>query len=128
MIPNITIKNSTDDGFKKAVIKFGNINLVDFLLKLEAAFNKSKEKMLVTDIETLTSSQLDSLKCGDQVIKRTGTEEHCYTVAYKDDTKHEIALVYCDAWNVEEVYYDKSVGGAWSMIEKKVTAIATQNS
>ena len=122
---------------KPVVIKIGGKNLEDFIeeiigevvgntdAKIEEVIDNTAAKITVDSIAELTDEQLDTLKAGDVVIKKTGTERHCYTVAYKDDTKHEIALVYCDAWNVEEVYYDKSVGGEWSLIETKTTAIAT---
>ena len=92
-----------------------------------AALNENAKRDVVDDIEALTAEQLEALRCGDVVIKKTGTERHAYHVAYKDDTKHECALVYCDAWNVEELYYDKSVGSAWSLIEKQITPIAMPN-
>ena len=129
---NITMNGRT----APAIIKLGAKVLDDIMQGIEKNINDLKtsinnvadggtKRIVVTDVETLTAKQLTALRCGDVVIKQTGTEQHAYTVAYKDDTKHEIALVYADAWNVEEVYYDKSVGNAWSMIEKKITAIAT---
>lgn len=114
---------------RPVVIQVGGKNLDDIVDELskqsEDTSKGSAKREPVEDIEKLSAKQLDELRCGDVVIKQSGTEQHAYHVAYKDDTKHEISLVYADAWNVEEIYYDKSVGGVWSMIEKKITAIAT---
>ena len=112
-----------------AIIQLGARVLDDIIDSIEKSIKKvaddSTKRLTVNDITALTAAQLEALQCGDMVVKATGTMRHLYTVAYKDDTTHEISLVYCDAWNVEEVYYDKSVGGQWSCIETKVTAIAT---
>lgn len=105
-----------------AEIKIGDKMLEDIIDEIKV---ETPKRISVTDIEALTAGQIEALRCGDVVIKQTGTQRHAYIVAYKDDTTHEIAFVYADARNVEEVYYDKSVGDAWSMIEKKITAIAT---
>ena len=70
----------------------------------------------VSDITALTSAQLDSLIVGSRVNKLTGNEKHGYTVVYKNATKGEISLVYNDANNSEEVYYEK-VEGTWTYIE-----------
>lgn len=76
----------------------------------------------VTDIESLTAAQLDSLNAGDTVAKVTGNEKHIYLVAYKDEVKGEMALVYADAWNIEEVYYEKT-GGVWGFVVKDISAV-----
>ena len=120
------------------IIKVGGKNVEDVVEALQNALKSGVTKSEMNtalagkvntyeanDIEALSTTMLNKLKAGDVVIKKSGSERHAYRVAYKDDTKHECALVYCDAWNVEELYYDKSVGNAWSLIEKKVTAIAT---
>ena len=120
--PRISIPGQANIINRVAVIKIGGKLIEDIIKDIRV---ETPRRITVTDIEALTAGQIEALRCGDVVIKQTGTQQHAYTVAYKDDTAHEIALVYADAWNVEEVYYDKSVGDAWSMIEKKITAIAT---
>lgn len=127
----LTVPGSPSLQNRPAVVKVGGKNLEDYFAeiignidaKIAEIIGNTAAKITVDNIAELTDEQLDTLKAGDVVIKKTGTERHAYTVAYKDDTKHEIALVYCDAWNVEEVYYDKSVGGEWSLIETKTTVI-----
>ena len=75
--------------------------------------------VVVTDnIKALSNSQIDLLRCGDYLVKKTGNERHAYKVAYKDDVKGELALVYCDKHNVEEVYYEKEEGvWTWKVTE-----------
>ena len=80
--------------------------------------------LVVDSIEALTGAQADALKAGDVVVKKTGTQRHTYLVAYKDDTEGELALVYADAWNVEEVYYEKGESG-WAFVVKDITPIST---
>lgn len=74
--------------------------------------------------EALTAEQLAALKEGDQVIKVSGTEKHIYTVAYKDATKNEIALVYADVHGVEEIYYEKE-NGEWKSALKEIVDLDT---
>ena len=78
----------------------------------------------VNDITSLTTSQLDSLKVGDLVVKITGNEKHGYHVSYKDSTKGELSLVYADHSNVEEVYFEK-VEGVWTYIITENTHIGS---
>ena len=70
--------------------------------------------------EALTAEQLAALNVGDQVIKTSGNEKHIYTVAYKDATKHEIALVYADVHGVEEIYYEQDGSGNWKSALKEI--------
>ena len=63
------------------------------------------------DITALTDGQLDALKVGDKVAKKTGTAEHLYTVTYKDAENGGICLTYLDASVVETVSYDHSESG-----------------
>jgi len=71
------------------------------------------------DPMNLTAEQLESLNVGDQVIKTTGNQKHIYTVTYKDATAHEIALVYDDVHNVEEIYYEQDGNGNWKSALKE---------
>ena len=66
-----------------------------------------------TNIKALSNSQIDLLRCGDYLVKKTGDQEHSYKVVYKKDD--EMSLVYCDYHNVEEVYYEKNASG-WHYI------------
>ena len=75
----------------------------------------------VEDIKTLTNAQIESLQCGDIVIKsESNGEKHAYLVAYRKS--NEMSLVYCDAHNVEEVYYEKS-GNNWAWVVTEITPI-----
>lgn len=58
-----------------------------------------------TNITGLSDEILDSLKCGDVVAKKTGNQEHCYIVTYKEE-KHGICLSYFNAGYTETVSYD----------------------
>ena len=70
--------------------------------------------------EALTAEQLASLKVGDQVIKTSGNQKHIYIVTYKDETAHEIALVYDDVHTVEEIYYEQDGNGNWKSALKEL--------
>ncbi len=66
----------------------------------------------VTDITAIPSSLLNSLKCGDSVVKITGKQKHLYNVSYKGDGVGEgICLTYVDAGLVETVSYDYTANG-----------------
>lgn len=67
-----------------------------------------------TDITALDGEVLDALRCGDQVVKRTGNQRHVYVVSYKGEGVGEgLCLTYADASTVETVSYDRTVSG-WS--------------
>ena len=74
---------------------------------------------VVEDIEELTGAQLDALKCGDVIVKGSNGHEHAYVVAYKDEDKGELSLVYTDHENIEEVYYEKTEG-EWAFVVKQI--------
>lgn len=84
--------------------------------------SNTPSRISVTDITALTADQLDALRCGDQVIKQTGTMNHCYTVSYKDETVGGLCLTYCDCENVETVAYEK-VDGVWTYQSTDITHI-----
>ena len=73
----------------------------------------------VSDITSLTAIQLDALKCGDVIVKGSNGHEHAYVVAYKDEDKGELSLVYTDHENIEEVYYEKTEG-EWAFVVKQI--------
>ena len=81
-----------------------------------------KNVLLVKDIKALSPNTCNELKCGDVVVKQTGTQFHSYRVSYKDDVVGEMSLSYVDHQNSEEVYYDKT-GGDWAWIVTDITPL-----
>lgn len=68
----------------------------------------------VEDITAIPSDVLDSLECGDVVVKKTGVQRHAYRVSYKGEGVGEgMCLTYTDASVVETVSYDFTAEG-WS--------------
>ena len=66
----------------------------------------------VTDITALTAAQLDSLDCGEVVVKVTGNQRHAYIVSYKGEGAGEgICLSYNAAGYGETVSYDRTESG-----------------
>lgn len=63
------------------------------------------------NITGLTTTQLNALKPGDKVLKKTGNMVHTYTVSYKEEGQG-ICLTYVDASLAETVSYDY-VEGEW---------------
>ena len=75
----------------------------------------------VADIKKLSNEEINRLKAGDLVIKKEPNgENHTYVVAYKKS--NEMSLVYADAHNVEEVYYEKQ-NGSWTHVVTEITPI-----
>lgn len=71
---------------------------------------KRPAKINTSNIQTLTDKELDVLKCGDIVAKKTGNQYHAYIVSYKED-KHGICLTYADGSGyIETVSYDYTEG------------------
>lgn len=71
-----------------------------------------KEPITVADITKLTKEQLDSLKCGDYVVKETGAKKHLYVVTYKGSGSGEgICITYAAAGYGETVSYDRTDSG-----------------
>ena len=64
-----------------------------------------------TNITALSNSQIDLLRCGDYLVKKTGNMQHAYKVTYKED-KHGICLSYFACGYSETVSYDY-VDGNW---------------
>lgn len=66
----------------------------------------------VEDITDIDGAVLDSLSCGDKVIKVTGKQKHAYIVSYKGDGVGEgLCLTYADAAGTETVSYDYTEDG-----------------
>lgn len=80
----------------------------------------SGARVEVTDITAISGEVLDSLACGDAVIKVTGTQKHMYRVSYKGEGVGEgICLTYVDASTVETVSYDlKATGWEYNSTDK----------
>ena len=77
-------------------------------------------RIIVTDITALTGAQLEALRCGDQVIKRDSSGDHCYTVSFKGATGR--CLTYTDCENVETVAYEKT-DDTWAYDSTDITHI-----
>ena len=66
----------------------------------------------VDNVSELSDEQLDSLRCGDIVAKKTGNQKHNYIVTYKGEGAGEgICLTYCAAGYIETVSYDRTEDG-----------------
>lgn len=79
---------------------------------LQAMVGTTPAKVEVTNITEIDGSILNSLECGDVVIKVTGNQKHSYRVSYKGKGVGEgICLTYVDAGTVETVAYDYTESG-----------------
>lgn len=70
-----------------------------------------KVNLEVDNITAMTTAQLNDLKAGDIVLKKTGNMKHTYVVTYKEENKG-ICLSYFAAGYLETVSYDY-VTNAW---------------
>ena len=93
----------------------------------ELASKKAAIKVKATNIKELSNEVLNSLECGDIVMKKTGNQYHSYIVTYKE-ANQGICLTYVDASVVETQSYDY-VDGAWvynsedkTELQQKLTA------
>ena len=75
----------------------------------------------IDDMTKLTTEQINSLKCGDVIVKITGNQKHAYIVSYKEE-EQGICLTYTDAENVETVSYDYT-DGEWVYNSTDITNI-----
>lgn len=89
--------------------------------KLQDFSNNGLAALTAGNITTLTTNQINSLKCGDIVCKEDSTGKHAYIVSYKKDGTG-ICLTYADASVVETVSYDYS-GSAWVYNSTDITPI-----
>lgn len=67
------------------------------------------KKIEVTNITAMSNDEIDSLTCGDIVIKNENGNKHTYVVTYKQD-EQGICLSYMDATIIETVSYDYTDG------------------
>ena len=72
---------------------------------------KMIHRLVVSDMTTLTTAQIEALECGDIVIKNQKGNCHAYIVSYKEHHQG-ICITYTDASTVETVSYDY-VEGNW---------------
>lgn len=85
--------------------------------------DKKKDIVHVTDIKALTTKQCNALNVGDQVIKKTGNQQHLYTVTYKEE-KQGLCLSYVDAENAETVAYDyNGTTNKWAWTDTTITPL-----
>ena len=71
----------------------------------------------------LTAEQIAALRVNDVVNKTDGNGKYAYTVVYKNDTLHEIALRYVDVHTIEEIYYEQDGSGNWKSALKETVNI-----
>ena len=74
-----------------------------------------------TNIKQLTNEQINMLRCGDWIVKKTGNQEHAYKVTFKSPTG--ICLTYMDASVIETQSYDL-VDGNWVYNSEDKTPVA----
>ena len=93
----------------------GDINKTDIVYWLEEihkALGGDDKPQSVTDITGMTAEQLDALKPGDTVAKKTDNMYHTYMVSYKGEGAGQgICLTYVAAGLIETVSYDRTESG-----------------
>jgi len=70
------------------------------------------------EIESLPQELLESLDCGDTIVKRTGNMKHLYRVSYKE-AGVGLCFTYCACGYIETISYDKT-DGVWVFNSKDV--------
>ena len=101
------------------------VKLVDDQGTADISDDKKKEILHVTDIKALTTKQCNALNVGDQIIKKTGNQQHLYTVTYKEE-KQGLCLSYIDAENAETVAYDyNGTTKQWAWTDTTVTPLGS---
>lgn len=83
--------------------------------------NQPIELFSTDDIEHLSDSVLNELKCGDIITKQTGNLKHTYVVSYKEE-KHGICLSYFACGYLETISYDY-INGHWVFNSKDVCLV-----
>lgn len=83
--------------------------------------NQPIELFSTDDIEHLSDSVLNELKCGDIITKQTGNMKHTYVVSYKEE-KHGICLSYFACGYLETISYDYT-DGHWVFNSKDVCLV-----
>lgn len=96
-------------------------SILEFKRKHNLLVENSCFKVEVDNIESISSSIIDLLECGDIVVKKTGNQRHSYRVSYKEKNVG-ICLTYVDASLVETISYD-CIEGTWTFNSKDTTHI-----
>ena len=99
------------------------LKIVDDQSTATPSDDREKKILTVTDITALTTKQCNGLNVGDQVIKKTGNQQHLYTVTYKEE-KQGLCLSYIDAENAETVAYDwNGTSKIWEYTDTTITPL-----
>jgi len=118
--PDRTKNDGKIDSEKEVYEALKNVPEHAKLIEFFALASSTPKRIVVTDITALTGTQLEALQCGDQVIKRDSSGDHCYTVSFKGATGR--CLTYTDCENVETVAYEKTED-TWAYDSTDVTHI-----
>lgn len=84
-------------------------DILEFKRKHNLLVGNSSIKISATNITTLTDKELNNLRCGDMVQKKTENQFHNYIVSYKEENKG-ICLSYYACGYTETVSYDYTDG------------------
>lgn len=96
-----------------------NITLPVYKEIMKVINTKLIAKIEVSNIQSITDKELNELKVGDVVQKKTGDQKHCYIVTYKEEN-HGICLSYFDGSGyIENISYDYT-DGHWVYNSKDV--------
>jgi hypothetical protein len=99
-------------------------NVVYWLEQIYNALGGADKPHVVEGITEMTAAQLDALKPGDVIAKKTGNMYHTYMVSYKGEGEGQgICLTYVAAGLVETVSYDRTETG-WAYNSTDVTPIS----
>ena len=118
--PDRTKNDGKIDSEKEVYEALKNVPEHAKLIEFFALAASTPKRIVVTDITALTGTQLEALQCGEQVIKRDSSGDHCYTVSFKGATGR--CLTYTDCENVETVAYEKTED-TWAYDSTDVTHI-----
>lgn len=100
-------------------------NILEWKRKYNKLVDGAVVKIETNNIETLSDDELNSLKVGDVVQKKTGNQKHCYVVSYKEEN-HGICLTYVDCGYMETISYDYT-NGHWVLNSKDVKEVLGKN-
>lgn len=85
--------------------------IAEFKRKHNWLVENSTIKLNVSNIKSLTNEDIESLRCGDIVLKEDDSGKHAYLVTFRNNTG--ICLTYVDASVIETQSYDK-VNNVWT--------------
>lgn len=85
--------------------------IAEFKRKHNWLVDNATIKLNVSNIKSLSNEDIESLNCGDVVLKEDASGKHAYLVTFRNDTG--ICLTYVDASVVETQSYDK-VNNNWN--------------